>query len=149
MRLVRPRFDGTPPTWLQPEGLYCRASDAHHLQKVRISNDNFNSERASRIRGPCRNRGDHRQWVRKCKTPDRLRRRDKANWRSLAPFGRKGLSAHWILQVFAASKWPSAMCAGAALRTFPMNFNLPSDGARNVRRGGARYFFAIMRASAT
>ena len=24
-------------------------------------------------------------------------RRDKANWRSLAPFGRKGLSAHWFL----------------------------------------------------
>ena len=30
------------------------------------------------IRGPCRNRGDHRQWVRNCKTPDRLRRQDKA-----------------------------------------------------------------------
>ena len=30
----------------------------------------FNSERARRIRGPCRNRGDHRQWVRNCKTPE-------------------------------------------------------------------------------
>jgi Transposase, Mutator family len=39
-----------------------------------------------------------------------------------APFGRKGLSAHWILQVFAASKQRGARCAGAALRTFPMNF---------------------------
>ena len=46
MRFVRLRFDGPQRTWLQPEGLYCRASDAHHLQKVRISqlaNDNFNS----------------------------------------------------------------------------------------------------------
>ena len=59
--------------------------------------------------------------------------RDKANWRSLAPFGRKGLSAHWILQVSATSKRRGARCAGAAPQTFPMNFNLPSDGAGNVR----------------
>ena len=70
----------------------------------------------------------------------RLRRQDKANRRSLAPFGRKGLSAHWFLQVFAGSKQRGARCAGAALRTFPMNFNLPSDGARNVRQGGAPLF---------
>ena len=70
----------------------------------------------------------------------RLGRRDKANWRSLAPFGRKGLSAHWILQVFATSKRRGAMCADAALRTFPMDINLPSDGARNVRRGGTPLF---------
>jgi len=63
----------------------------------------------------------------------RLGRRDKANWRSLAPFGRKGLSAHWILQVSATSKRRGARCAGAAPQTFPMNFNLPSDGAGNVR----------------
>src|SRR5882672_9569057 len=78
-----------------------------------------------------------RKWT--LRTSDRGGR-DKANWRSLAPFGRKGLSAHWILQVFAASKRRGARCAGAALRTFPMNFNLPSDGARNVRRGGASLF---------
>jgi hypothetical protein len=72
--------------------------------------------------------------------PARLGRQDKANWRSLAPFGRKGLSAHWILQVFAASKWLSAMCAGAALRIFPMNFNLVRDGARNVPRSEATLF---------
>ena len=70
----------------------------------------------------------------------RLGRQDKANWRSLAPFGRKGLSAHWNLQVFATSKRRGARCAGAAQRTFPMNFNTPSDGARNVRRGGAPLF---------
>ena len=64
----------------------------------------------------------------------RLGRRDKANWRSLAPLGRKGLSAHWILQVLAASTWRGAKCVVAALRTFPMNFNLVRDGARNVRR---------------
>ena len=63
-----------------------------------------------------------------------LGRLDKANYRSLAPVGRKGLSAHWFLQVFAASKWPRATCGGAALRTFPMNFNLVRDGARNVCR---------------
>jgi hypothetical protein len=73
-------------------------------------------------------------------TPARLGRQDKANWRSRTPFGRKGLSAHWILQVFATSKQRGARCAGAALRTFPMNFNLPSDGARNVRPGGAPLF---------
>jgi hypothetical protein len=73
---------------------------------------------------------------------------DKANWGSLAPFGRKGLSAHWFLQVFAASKWRGARCAGVALCIFLMNFSTPSDGARNVRRVGARYFFAVMRASA-
>ena len=31
------------------------------------------------ISGPCRNRGDHRQWAKKCKTPGRLRRQDKAS----------------------------------------------------------------------
>jgi hypothetical protein len=67
----------------------------------------------------------------------RLRRQDKANWRSRTPFGRKGLSAHWFLQVFAASKWPSAMCTGAALRTLLINFNLVRDGAHNVHRGEA------------
>ena len=136
MRFVRLRFDGTSPTWLQPEGLYCRASDAYHLQRVRMSelvNDNFNSERvfcrfARLLRCVPGPRAANRRW------------RDKANWRSLAPFGRKGLSAHWILQVFAASKRRGATCAGAALRTFPMNFNLLSDGARNVRRGEAPLF---------
>ena len=33
MRFVRLRFDGLPPTWLQPDGLYCRASDAYHLKE--------------------------------------------------------------------------------------------------------------------
>jgi len=33
---------------------------------------------------------------------------------------------------FATSKWPGAMCTGAALRTLPMNFNLVRDRARNV-----------------
>jgi hypothetical protein len=70
----------------------------------------------------------------------RLGRRDKANWRSLAPFGRKGMSAHWFLRVFATSKWDGARCAGAALRIFLMSFNLRSDGARNVRRGGVPLF---------
>src|SRR5579863_2094974 len=70
----------------------------------------------------------------------RLGRRDKANWRSLAPFGRKGLSAHWFLQVFAASKLRGATCADAALRTCPMNFNLVKDGARNVPRSEASLF---------
>jgi hypothetical protein len=37
------------------------------------------------IRGPCRNRGDHRQWVRNRKTPDRLRRQDKS--RKVRPVG--------------------------------------------------------------
>ena len=70
----------------------------------------------------------------------RLGRQDKANCRSLAPSGRKGLSAHWFLQVLAASKWRGARCVGAALRTFLINFNPPSDGARNVRLGGALLF---------
>ena len=73
-------------------------------------------------------------------TPGDLGWSDKANWRSLAPFGRKGLSAHWFLQVLAASKWRGARCAGVALRIFLMNFNPPSDGARNVRRGGILLF---------
>src|SRR5438105_15782934 len=52
----------------------------------------------------------------------RLGRRDKANCRSLAPFGRKGLSAHWFLQVFAASKRRGARCTGAAPTDFPDEF---------------------------
>ena len=72
--------------------------------------------------------------------PARLGRRDKANWRSLAPFGRKGLSAHWILQVSAASQRRGARCAGVARLNFLFNFNLLSDGARNVRREGAPLF---------
>ena len=82
----------------------------------------------------------HQRWRTRWKIHGWFGRRDKANWRSLAPFGRKGLSAHWIVQVFAVSKWRCAKCAGAALRTFPMNFNLVRDGARNVRRGGATLF---------
>ena len=118
MRFVRLRFDGLPPTWLQPDGLYCRASDAYHLQRVRMSelaNDNFNSERVL-----CR----FARLLRCVPGPRAANRRlqDKANWRSLAPFGRKGLSAHWILQVFATSKWRCATCAGAALRDFPDEF---------------------------
>jgi hypothetical protein len=98
-----------------------------------LANDNFNSERVF-----CR----FARLLRCVAGPRAANRRgrDKANWRSLAPFGRKGLSAHWILQVFAASKWPSAMCTGAVLRIFPTNFNLVRDGARNVHRGEATLF---------
>jgi hypothetical protein len=64
----------------------------------------------------------------------RLGRRDKANWRSRASSGRKGLSAHWFLQVSAATEWHGARCASVALRAFLMHFNLPGDGNRNVRR---------------
>jgi hypothetical protein len=99
-------------------------------------------------RGPCRKRERKREWVRASRRRDRLRRPDKANWRSPAPFGRKGLSAHWFLQVFAASKWPGARCAGAARRTFPMNFNLPRDGAAMCIGGEPRCLHAIMRADA-
>jgi hypothetical protein len=63
----------------------------------------------------------------------RERRQDKANWRSLAPCGRKGLSAHWFLQVGAAPFWHRAGCASAVLRVFLFDFNVPSDGYRNVR----------------
>jgi len=70
----------------------------------------------------------------------RLGRRDKANWRSLAPCGRKGLSAHWILQVFATSKWTGATCSDDAHRIFLMSFNLVGDGAHNVHRGGVTLF---------
>lgn len=63
----------------------------------------------------------------------RLGRQDKANYRSPAPSGRKGLSAHWFLQVGAALFRHRTGCAGAAFRTFLIDFNRPSDAARNVR----------------
>jgi hypothetical protein len=67
------------------------------LQPPELAIDSFNSERIrcafSGLFDVCRGvRAANRTW------------RDKANWRSRAPFCRKGLSAHWILQVFAASK---------------------------------------------
>jgi hypothetical protein len=58
-----------------------------------------------------------------------------------APCGRKVLSAHWFLQVGTALFWHHEGCARVALRIFLFDFNPPSDGARNVRRGGAILFF--------
>jgi len=63
----------------------------------------------------------------------RLGGQDKANWRSLAPLGRKGLSAHWFLHLAAPSERRLARCRAAALRNFLFNFNSSSDGFRNVR----------------
>jgi hypothetical protein len=63
----------------------------------------------------------------------RLGRQDKANWRSLAPSGRKGLSAHCFLHLVAPSERRPARCRAAALRNFLFNFNSSSDGFRNVR----------------
>ena len=63
----------------------------------------------------------------------RLGGQDKANWRSLAPSGRKGLSAHWFLQVSAASEWHLGRWRGAAFRNFLFYFNSSSDGFCNVR----------------
>jgi hypothetical protein len=64
MRFVRLRFDGPPPDWPRLDGLYCRTSDAYHLQRVRMSelaNDNFNSERVlcrfARLLGTFQGRG--------------------------------------------------------------------------------------------
>jgi len=72
----------------------------------------------------------------------------KANWRSLAPLGRKGVSAHWFLQLAMGLGRHRARRAGADLRIFVFDFSFPSDGARNVRREGILLFFVIVHVDA-
>lgn len=67
------RRDGFRPVWMQPDFAVDERGglpSAPGLVHVVVSRGQ------ACIRGPCRNRGDHRQWVRNCKTPDRLRRQD-------------------------------------------------------------------------
>ena len=83
------------------------ALDAYHLQRVRMSelaNDNFNSERVL-----CR----FARLLRCVPGPRAAnrRRQDKANWRSLAPCGRKSLSAHWFLHLARPSERHVARCS--------------------------------------
>jgi hypothetical protein len=73
---------------------------------------------------------------------------DKANWRSLAPSGRKGLSAHWFSHLAAPSERHSARCHAAALRNFPFDFNCSSDGSAMCAEEGARRLFALPRVDA-
>jgi hypothetical protein len=131
------RRDGSNAASMQPNTAVAERGRLHGASGLAVVEQ---PRGPARIRAPCRSQERNGEWVRWRKMLGRLRRQDKANCRSLAPFGRKGLSAHWFLQIFATSKWRDARCAGGALRTFPVNFNLRSDGARNVRRGGAPLF---------
>jgi hypothetical protein len=49
----------------------------------------------------------------------RLGRPYKANWRSLAPCGRKVLSAHWFLHLAKPSGRHPATCAAGREKNFP------------------------------
>jgi hypothetical protein len=71
------RRDGFRAAWMQPDFAVDERGRLHSapgLVHVVVSRGQ------ACIRGPCRNRGDHRQWVRNCKTPDRLRRQDEAGF---------------------------------------------------------------------
>ena len=65
----------------------------------------------------------------------RLGRPDKANWRSLAPFGRKGLVCTLVFASWRRHQNGTAQrVREPPFEISSMDFNLPSDGARNVRR---------------
>jgi hypothetical protein len=73
---------------------------------------------------------------------------DKANWRSLTPSGRKGLSAHWFLHLATPSERHSARWRAAALRSFLFDFNSSSDGSATCVDESARRLFATLRVGA-
>ena len=75
-------------------------------------------------------------------------RQDKANWRSLAPSGRKSLSAHWFLHLATSSTGHRAKCD---LPLFEISLFISIFRAMALAmcvEEEPRYFFAIMRATA-
>ena len=71
------RRDGFRAAWMQPDFAVDERGRLHSAPGLV---DVVVWRGQACIRGPCRNRGDHRQCVRNCKTPDRLRLQDKANF---------------------------------------------------------------------
>ena len=120
------RRDGFRAAWMQPDFAVDERGRLHSapgLVHVVVSRGQ------ACIRGPCRNRGDHRQWVRNCKTPDRLRRQDKAR------FLAAGTSfLRFCLHIgFERIGFDATRCGDGASDVIPFVFNGPSAVVGNVR----------------
>jgi hypothetical protein len=71
------RRDGPRAAWMQPDFAVDERGRLHSAPGLV---DVVVSRGQACIRGPCRNRGDHQQWVRNRKTPDRLKRLFKSGF---------------------------------------------------------------------
>jgi hypothetical protein len=125
------RRDGSNAASMQPNTAVAERGRLHGAPGLAVVEE---PRVLARIRGPCRNQERNGEWVRERRLVDRLRRQDKANWRSRAPCDRKGLSAHWFLHLATPSERHRARWRGAALSNFLFDFSSSSDGVRNVRR---------------